>query len=174
MLPMYASVCTFVFGMQKFDCVRYVFVELCAPCNLCLVHVHAHGLNLAACFSLHLLPLKQPCTGCLDVFRDLFGSENMLIMPSHVSHIKPSASLLCIYAAQKSTSFLLLSERSGSFCCEVLQGYSIIDISTFLCTCKHTVIVHEPVIFNEVNYSATFSTMLGVSAYCNERIRYVT
>ena len=72
MLPMYASVCTCVFGMQKIDCVvQCVFVELCAPCDLCLVH--AHGLKLAACF-FHLWPLKQPCAGCLDILRNLLGS----------------------------------------------------------------------------------------------------
>ena len=41
------------------------------------------------------------------------------------------------------------------------------DITTFLCTCKHAVNLHEPVIFNQVNSSAKFSTVLGVSVYCS-------
>ena len=53
-----------------------------------------------ACFFFHLWPLKQPCAGCLDVLRDLLGSENMRIEPSQVS-LKPSASLSSIYEAQK-------------------------------------------------------------------------
>ena len=36
------------------------------------------------------------------------------------------------------------------------------ELSTFLFTCKHAVIVHEPVIFIQVNCSAKFSNMLGV------------
>ena len=48
------------------------------------------------------------------------------------------------------------------------------DISTVVCTCKHAVNLHESVIFNQVNCSAKFSTMLDVSAYCNKRMHYLT
>ena len=35
-------------------------------------------------------------------------------------------------------------------------------------------IVHEPVIFNQVKCLAKFSTMLGISAYCNQRMHHLT
>ena len=38
------------------------------------------------------------------------------------------------------------------------------ELSTFLCTCKHAVMVHEPLIFHKMNCSAKFSTIFGVSA----------
>ena len=55
-----------------------------------------------------------------------------------------------------------------------MEGYSIIELSTFLCTCKHAVNVHESVYLNQVNCLAGFWTMLGISAYCNQRIHYLT
>ena len=33
----------------------------------------------------------------------------------------------------------------------LIQGCSIMDRSTILCTCKHAVNVHDPVIFDEVS-----------------------
>ena len=47
-------------------------------------------------------------------------------------------------------------------------------LRTFLCPCKHAVNVHESVYFNQVNCLARFRIMLGVSAYCNQRIHYLT
>ena len=82
---------------------------MCPACDLCLVH--AHVLILAACFYFHYWPLKQPCAGCLDVFRDRLGSENIPIMPSQVSP-KPLASFSSYFEAQKWTSYLSLSELS--------------------------------------------------------------
>ena len=55
---------------------------VCPASDLCLVH--AHVLKLSACFSFHLWPVQQPCTGFLDVLRVLLGSANKPIMPSLV------------------------------------------------------------------------------------------
>ena len=78
--------CMLAFLHVSLGC-RRLTVCCCRIVCLARVHclVHAHVLKLAACFSFHLWPLKQPCACCLDVFRDFLGSENMPIMPSQVS-----------------------------------------------------------------------------------------
>ena len=85
----------------------------------------------------------------------------MPVMPSHV---------------QEWTLFCRSQNGQSTICNEIkiflmLLGYSITE---FKCTCKIAVNVLEPVIFNNVNCSAMFSTMLSVSAYCNQRIHYLT
>ena len=77
-----------------------VFVHVSLECKrlTVLFGVLLWNCDLAACFSFHLWPLKQPCSGCLDMFRVCLGSANMPIMPSQVS-LKPYASLSNMYEA---------------------------------------------------------------------------